>query len=162
MECGPALLPGDVARGIRLSGSPGILRGFPRDGPCPTRRWPAVAGRSETIPLHLLSREALRVYRARLTPRGLLVFHISNRYFDLAPVVAGLAQDAGLEWRVRKEELSDPEEIRRGSIPSTWAVLTSDAAALRVLTADRRWRRVPPKGADVWTDDHSSLLSALR
>lgn len=117
---------------------------------------------SETIPLHLLSREALRVYRARLTPRGLLVFHISNRYFDLAPVVAGLAQDAGLEWRVRKEELSDPEEIRRGSVPSTWAVLTSDAAALGVLTADRRWRRVPPKGADVWTDDHSSLLSALR
>ena len=117
---------------------------------------------SETIPLHLLSREALRVYRARLTPSGLLVFHISNRYFDLAPVVAGLAQDAGLEWRVRKEELSDPEEIRRGSIPSTWAVLTSDAAALGVLTADRRWRRVPPNGADVWTDDHSSLLSALR
>jgi hypothetical protein len=117
---------------------------------------------SETIPLHLLSREALRVYRARLTPRGLLVFHISNRYFDLAPVVAGLAQDAGLEWRIRKEEVSDPDEIRRGSIPSTWAVLTSDTAALGVLAADRRWHRVPPNSADVWTDDHSSLLSALR
>jgi SAM-dependent methyltransferase len=117
---------------------------------------------SEAIPLHLLSREAVRVYRARLAPGGVLVFHISNRYFDLAPVVAGLAQDAGLEWRVRKDEISDPEEIRRGSIPSTWAVLTSDAAALRDLATDRRWRRVPPNGGDVWTDDYSSLLSALR
>ena len=117
---------------------------------------------SESIPLHLLSREALRVYRARLAPSGLLVFHISNRYFDLAPVVASLAQDAGLEWRVRKEDVSDPDEIRRGSIPSTWAVLTSDATALGVLGADRRWGRVPPNGAGVWTDDHSSLLSALR
>jgi SAM-dependent methyltransferase len=116
---------------------------------------------SETIPLHLLSREALRVYKARLAPGGLLVFHISNRYFDLAPVIAGLAQDAGLEWRVRKEEVSDPDEIRRGSIPSTWAVLTSDAATLGALAADRRWRRVPPN-ASVWTDDQSSVLSALR
>lgn len=116
---------------------------------------------SETIALHLLSREALRVYKARLVPGGLLVFHISNRYFDLAPVVAGLAQDAGLEWRVRKDEVSDPDEIRRGSIPSTWAVLASDAVALGALAADRRWRRIPAN-ADVWTDDHSSLLSALR
>lgn len=117
---------------------------------------------SKSIPLHLLSREALRVYRARLAPGGLLVFHISNRYFDLAPVVASLAQDAGLEWRVRKEEVRDPDESRGGVIPSTWAVLTSDATAIGVLTADRRWRRVPPNGAGVWTDDHSSLLSALR
>lgn len=117
---------------------------------------------SEAIPLHLLSREAVRVYRARLAPGGLLVFHISNRYFDLAPVVAGLAQDAGLEWRVRKDEITDPAELRRGSIPSTWAVLASDTAALRDLAIDGRWRRVPPNGADVWTDDYSSLLSALR
>jgi len=116
---------------------------------------------SEAIPLHLLSREAVRVYRARLAPGGLLVFHISNRYFDLAPVVAGLAQDAGLEWRVRKDE-SDPAEIRRGSIPSTWAVLTSNPAALHDLATDARWRRVPPNRAGVWTDDYSSLLSALR
>jgi len=117
---------------------------------------------SEAIPVHLLSREALRVYRARLAPGGLLVFHISNRYFDLAPVVAGLAQDAGLEWRLRKEEASDPGEIRRGSIPSTWAVLTSDAAALNALAADRRWRRVPPNGTDVGTEDPPCHLSALR
>jgi SAM-dependent methyltransferase len=151
-----------------LVDSPGVVRVVLGDG----RLSLAVAGdrydvlildaySSETIPLHLLSREALRVYNARLAPGGLLVFHISNRYFDLAPVIAGLAQDAGLEWRVRKEELSDPDEIRRGSIPSTWAVLTSDAVTLGALAADRRWRRVPPN-ASVWTDDQSSVLSALR
>lgn len=50
---------------------------------------------SEAIPLHLLSREAMRIYRARLLPRGLLALHISNRHFDLAPVGGGSTLAAG-------------------------------------------------------------------
>ena len=117
---------------------------------------------SEAIPVHLLSREALRLYRARLTPRGALAFHISNRYFDLAPIVAGLARDAGLECRVRTDDVPDPDEARRGALPSMWAVLTGDAVALGALTADPRWREVAPGAGTVWTDDYSSPLSALR
>jgi hypothetical protein len=117
---------------------------------------------AETIPLHLLSREALRIYRARLLPRGLLAFHISNRHFDLAPVVTALARDAGLQCRVQNDDIRDPHELRRGVIPSTWAVLTSDATLLAALAADPRWRQVAPRTDSVWTDDHSSVLSAVR
>src|SRR5204863_5540749 len=54
---------------------------------------------SDAIPVHLLTREALHLYLDRLAPRGVLVFHLSNRYFDLPPVVARLAADAGLVCR---------------------------------------------------------------
>ena len=117
---------------------------------------------SEAIPLHLMSREALAVYFARLAPRGVLALHISNRHFDLAPVVAALAQDAGVEWRVRRDEMRDPNEARRGNVPSTWAVLTRDLGSIGPLAADPRWRKVTPAAGHVWTDDYSSLLSALR
>ena len=51
---------------------------------------------SDAIPMHLLTREALRLYRDKLADGGLIAFHISNRYLDLAPVLGALARDAGL------------------------------------------------------------------
>jgi len=117
---------------------------------------------SEAIPLHLMSREALALYLARLAPGGVLALHISNRHFELAPIVAALAQDAGLEWRVRRDEIRDQNEVRRGHIPSTWAVLAHERGSIGPLAADPRWRRVAPAAGHVWTDDYSSVLNALR
>src|SRR6202007_281755 len=50
----------------------------------------------DAIPVHLLTREALALYRRHLQPNGIIVFHVSNQYIDLEPVVAGIADDAGL------------------------------------------------------------------
>src|SRR4030095_13144307 len=50
---------------------------------------------SDAIPVHLITREALGVYLRHLKPDGIVVFHVSNRFLDLAPVVAGLAKDLG-------------------------------------------------------------------
>jgi hypothetical protein len=54
---------------------------------------------SDSIPVHLLTREALALYRRKLTPDGVVLFHISNRYLDLAPVLAALADDSGMPGR---------------------------------------------------------------
>src|SRR6185295_7453308 len=51
---------------------------------------------SDAMPVHLLTREAFRIYREHLTPHGVLVAHISNRYFDLIPTLGALAADADL------------------------------------------------------------------
>ena len=117
---------------------------------------------SDAIPVHLITREALALYLARLAPRGVLALHISNRHFDLAPIVASLAQDAGLEWRVRREEMRDQSQVRRGNVPSTWAVLTHELGSIGSLAGDPRWRKVAPAAGQVWSDDYSSLLNALR
>src|SRR5207245_11631356 len=52
---------------------------------------------SDSIPVYLLTREALALYLQKLAPGGVLAFHISNRYLDLQPVLSALAADAGLE-----------------------------------------------------------------
>ena len=59
---------------------------------------------SDAIPVHLLTREAFRLYFDMLNVRGLLVLHLSNRYLSLEPVVANLAEDAGLGGRLLRHD----------------------------------------------------------
>ena len=68
---------------------------------------------SDAIPAHLLTREAIALYRRKLTPGGLLVVHISNRYLNLAPVLANLATDAGLTGYLRSDQVAGPTALGR-------------------------------------------------
>jgi hypothetical protein len=117
---------------------------------------------SDAIPVHLLTREAMRLYLSRLTDRGLLAFHISNRYADLEPVLAGLARDAGLvgrgfdDWQVTAAEQAEGKEA------SQWVVLTRRTSGLGALARRANWLPLAGEEARVWTDDYSNLLGALR
>jgi hypothetical protein len=117
---------------------------------------------SDAIPTHLLTREALALYRARLRPDGIILMHISNRFFDLGPVVGGLARDAGLVALHRLDEEPDDMEVT-GKFGSHWAVLASAAEDLAPLAAESGWKPLVDDGhARVWTDDYSSVLLLLR
>jgi hypothetical protein len=110
---------------------------------------------SDAVPVHLLTREALALYRAKLAQRGVLLFNISNRYLRLEPVVAALAEDAGLVGLIRYED-ADPNIP--GKSASTWVVLTRREADLPQLPG---WRPlVRPEGTP-WTDDFSNLLETV-
>jgi spermidine synthase len=130
---------------------------------------------SDAIPVHLLTREALALYLEALAPEGLLAFHVSNRYFDLVPVLARLAEDAGLRVIAINTE-TIPGQL---SAPSTWVFLARDEERLRALArlaVERRnalglspramlVRRPSPHvlaHTTLWTDDHSDLLRVLR
>src|SRR5262245_10057665 len=78
---------------------------------------------SDAIPVHLLTREALREYFGHLTPHGVLALHLSNRHFDLEPVVARLARDAGFSPRLRVEGKPSAADQARGYESSSWAVI---------------------------------------
>ena len=116
---------------------------------------------SDAVPAHLLTREALALYRSKLTEDGVLAMHISNRYLDLEPVVAALASDAGLSCLTREEKRRAPVRVP-GKIPSHWAVMAERPTALARLAADPRWRpcRRSP-GERVWTDNFSNIVGAL-
>jgi SAM-dependent methyltransferase len=116
---------------------------------------------ADAIPVHLLTREALALYRRKLAPGGVIALHISNLYFNLAPVVAALAADAGMVMRLRDEVTLSAAESARGKSTSDWVVLAEREADLGTLLALPRWERVVP-AATVWTDDFSSALSAMR
>lgn len=116
---------------------------------------------SDAIPTHLLTREALRLYLTHLAGDGILVMHISNRFFNLAPVVASLAQDAHLASLLRVDETPDDADDT-GKFGSRWVVLARDPAELTPLAA-AGWQRLS-NGAHVrvWTDDYSSVLPLMR
>jgi spermidine synthase len=118
---------------------------------------------SDAIPVHLITREALELYRSKLAPSGTIVFHISNLYFDLAPVVSALAADAGMVTRRMHDSPIAESDEAKGKWSSEWMAVARDTADFGVLMRDQRW--VPDSGtraATVWTDDFSSTLSALK
>lgn len=114
---------------------------------------------SDAIPIHLLTREALSLYRRKLTPDGVIAFHISNRFLDLAPVLGALARDAGLVSRVRNDANPSAAEQERGKSPSIWVVMAHGDADLGPLATDPLWiaPRVRPD-EPVWTDDFSNII----
>ncbi len=118
---------------------------------------------SDAIPIHLLTREALRLYLDKLAPHGLLAFHISNLHLDLKPVLARLANDAGLACRVQSDTNLSPAEKAEGKRASQWLVMARAPADLARLTADPRWEACPAETSKqaVWTDDYSSILDVF-
>ena len=116
---------------------------------------------SDAIPLHLLTTEAFGVYLRALAPGGLLVVHISNRYFELEPVLAAAAKQHGLAIAVRADNPYD----RTLLTPSTWVALSRDPARLKALAAarpDAPWKAPLPPAPVAWTDDHASILPYIQ
>jgi hypothetical protein len=117
---------------------------------------------SDAIPVHLLTREALRTYVAKLAPGGVIAFHVSNLVFDLPPVLASLCTDAGLFGVVRSDDDLTEEQGRDGKEASTWVVMAREEASLGVLaTQPDRWKRLGASTQRVWTDDFSNPLGVL-
>ena len=113
---------------------------------------------SDAIPVHLITRQALRMY---LNRAPVVLFHISNRYLRLEPVLGNLARDLGVVCRAETHKPSRVQ-LDRGLAQSKWAVLARTPAGLGRLAADRRWHAcTEDRSARVWTDDYSDLLSAI-
>lgn len=117
---------------------------------------------SDSIPVHLITREALELYMQKLAPGGVLAIHISNRYLDLAPVVGNLAWDLGLSslygWDVQTLE-----NLAQGKSASNWVVLAGSLSDLNGLDDNLQWHSlVAEPGARVWTDDFSDVFSVFR
>lgn len=127
---------------------------------------------SDSIPLHLLTKEAFDVYRRVLKPGGLLVVHISNRHVDLKPVLQAEAKAGG--WSLAQRIDSPPEEqTDHGIRASKWIAMSIDPAMLARLTGPvvkkpsetykpEEWVELKPSDkADRWTDDYASVLPHL-
>jgi hypothetical protein len=118
---------------------------------------------SDSIPLHLLTREAVGLYLSKLADHGIIAFHISNRHFNLAPALATVAKSYSLSTFIMEDTTLTFEEARNGKEPSVWVVMARSPEDLNPVTADGRWKSLSaPDNFRLWTDDFSNLLSVLK
>lgn len=117
---------------------------------------------SDSIPLHLLTREALAIYFDHLNAHGVIAFHVSNNYVDLEPPIANLAADRDCVCLVRRHRGLRAEEKKRGIEPSDWMVLARHADDVAALRRSGVWSEARPRPQQrVWTDDFSNLLQVF-
>jgi len=113
---------------------------------------------SDAIPTHLITREAIALFRSKLRPGGLLVFHISNRYLELPSVMAAIANDLGVDIRVGAFPVDPALPLSSASV---LAVMTDNPDILAKMDTDPHWK-VPEAGSTAaWTDDYSNIIAAL-
>ena len=113
----------------------------------------------DAIPLHLLTTQALDLYKRHLAPGGILAFHISNQHVDLEPEIALLARAAGIDVR----RVSSIANEQRGEYTATWMLLTNSSAFFTQPEVASQVRQPSSDAsARLWTDDYSSLLPAIR
>ncbi|MDG1892229.1 MAG: fused MFS/spermidine synthase [Verrucomicrobiota bacterium] len=115
---------------------------------------------ADSIPMHLMTVEALDDYLKKLGPNGILAWHLSNRYLNLENVVARLAQARGLHAVGWRDEHEDPVQ---GRDPSYWVVMVREKSHLGKLLRDDRFTSPDPGKATEapWTDQQSSLWQAI-
>ncbi|HEV2136901.1 MAG TPA: fused MFS/spermidine synthase [Terracidiphilus sp.] len=113
----------------------------------------------DAIPVHLLTTQAMQIYRRHLAPGGILAFNVSNQYLDLAFEVAALAKVSGMQARLVSSQPNDT----RGEFRASWVLVTDDADffGLPAIVSTARVIRLQPN-LRAWTDDYSSLLPILQ
>jgi hypothetical protein len=118
---------------------------------------------SDSLPVHLLTREAMALYVRKLAPGGILIFNVSNRSLDLESTLGNLAHDAGLFGLAQVDEFITKEQQNEGKTASHFAVLARNRDTLGALATSQRWQPIKTNSAEpVWNDNYSSVLSVFR
>jgi len=118
---------------------------------------------SDAIPVHLLTKEAFALYARKLTPGGVMAFHLSNRYLDLPPMVARLGADHDQPFAIKVDrDMPSDRDRDDGKFPSVWAVLACDPADLGAVAKDAHWQTEPVRPGPLWRDDFSNLLAVWK
>ena len=118
---------------------------------------------SDSVPAHLLTKEAIEAYLWRMRPDGILALHISNRYLDLEPMIGRLAAERGLSALTNRDLDISSADLVKGRSPTQWVALAVSDTPLSMLEAMRGWRPLERRdGVRAWTDDYSNLLRSIR
>ncbi|THD48517.1 MAG: class I SAM-dependent methyltransferase [Bradyrhizobium sp.] len=114
---------------------------------------------SDAIPIHLATREAMKIYKDKLAPQGAVLMHVSNRHLELSSVVVGIAEANDLEsWVYSEDSGRDGEYIFSTSV----VVSAREEADIGKLASSEQWTETEADEKQrVWTDDYSNVLGAV-
>jgi SAM-dependent methyltransferase len=111
---------------------------------------------ADNIPVHLLTREALEKYLQHLKPGGLILFNISNRYFNLGSAIAATAESLNIHSRIK----TDPYPSVPYGTPSVWMAVGRGDVDFTALD-DFGWGIMMQRAPRPWTDDFTDLMSVM-
>jgi len=112
----------------------------------------------DSIPVHLITREAVALYRKHMKPDGVIAFHVSNRYLALAPVVEKLAEDAGMHAM-----LITDDQPAKPLLNTDWVLVAASREALMKPTLLKVAKKPAIiEGLQAWTDDSNNLFKILK
>jgi spermidine synthase len=115
---------------------------------------------SDSIPVHLLTLEAVEDYLEKTSPNGAVAFHVSNRYFILEDRLVAIAEKLGINHSFRLDFDFEREDDGLFRFASKWIVLTrADVSALK--QQHEKWVKLLPSTQALWTDDYSDIFGAL-
>jgi SAM-dependent methyltransferase len=113
---------------------------------------------SDSIPVHLITREAMSVYLKHLKPDGVLAFHVTNRFLRLAPVVKAIADEHRLRTVLIVDEAEGSELAR-----TDWLLIARNPGVLAKPDLERSASEIEKiRGLAVWTDDYNNLFRILK
>lgn len=112
----------------------------------------------DSIPVHLLTSEAMKTYRRHLSPSGVIAFHISNSHVNLEPVVRALAIQQGFHILFLPPQQTDPKS---GKLASMWMLLSSNEEFFHKPEFSSHPRYSTDFAPMLWTDDYSSVMPIL-
>jgi hypothetical protein len=114
---------------------------------------------SDAIPIHLATREAMKIYKDKLAPHGVVLMHVSNRHLELASVVVGIADANGLKsWVYNEDSGRDGDYIFATNV----VVSARDDADIGKLASIEQWDETEARPDQrVWTDDYCNVLGAV-
>ena len=114
---------------------------------------------SDAIPIHLATREAMKIYKDKLAPQGAVLMHVSNRHLELSSVVVGIAEANDLKsWVYSEDSGRDGEYIFSTSV----VVSAREEEDIGKLASSDQWSETEADEKQrVWTDDYSNVLGAV-
>ena len=119
---------------------------------------------SDAVPIHLMTLEAFKLYKDKIKPDGMMLFHVSSRYFKLSPVIRRICEELGIACLRSYDEPAnysmrydwyDYDQISR----SDWIAAAGNAQRLEILKLYARWDEIElNRNYSVWTDDYANIL----
>ena len=113
---------------------------------------------SDSIPVHLITREAMAVYLKHVKPGGAVVFHVTNRFLKLAPVVKSLADSFDLYAALIVDDANETSFSK-----TDWVIVTRSKELIESQAIAKKageFDAIP--GLRLWTDDFNNLFQILK
>ena len=117
---------------------------------------------SDSVPIHLLTEEAVELYLDSLDENGLLAIHISSKFMNFIPVGAALSQHFGLHSAVRTDAQLTQADRQSGRSASRYMIFSRDKETIdRFLDLENGWQPLKSDRPVHWTDEHANILDVM-